>query len=103
MPRVLFAALIVSSAAFAQPAVHVPPYPRIENTIGYKVDPAWPNERAPAQESNWAAMSSVAFGPDGNVWTFNRGKLPVQVFSPDGKFVKAWGGDGTFKNPHSIC
>ena len=36
-------------------------------------------------------MSSVAIGPDGNIWTFNRGKIPVQVFSPDGKLVKFWG------------
>jgi peptidylamidoglycolate lyase len=92
--------VVFAVTAMAQPAVHVPPYPRIENTIGYKVDPAWPMEKPPG--GDWAAMSSVAFGSDGNVWTFNRGKLPVQVYSPDGKLVKAWGGDGTFKNPHSI-
>jgi sugar lactone lactonase YvrE len=46
-------------------------------------------------------MSSVALGPDGNIWTFNRGKIPIQVYSPQGKLVKFWG-EGMFKNPHSI-
>jgi DNA-binding beta-propeller fold protein YncE len=46
-------------------------------------------------------MSSVALGPDGNIWTFNRGKVPVQVYTPQGKLVKFWG-EGMFKNPHSI-
>jgi DNA-binding beta-propeller fold protein YncE len=96
-----FIASVSASTALAQPAIHVPPYPRIENTIGYKVDPSWPLEKPPGGDWN-AAMSSVALGPDGNVWTFNRGKIPVQVYSQDGKLVKYWGGDGVFKNPHSI-
>ena len=72
----------------AQNTPHVPPYPRIDATIGYKADPNWPQEKAPG--ADWGAMSSVAIGPDGNIWTFNRGKIPVQVFSPDGKLVKSW-------------
>ncbi len=89
-----------ASLALAQPAPHVPPYPRIDDTIGYKADPDWPKEKPPGGE--WAAMSSVAIGPDGNVWTFNRGKIPVQVFTPEGKLVKFWGQDGLFKNPHTV-
>jgi sugar lactone lactonase YvrE len=87
-------------ASVAQTPQHNVPYPRIDNAVGYKVDPAWPSERPPGGE--WtAAMSSVALGPDGNIWTFNRGKIPVQVYTPQGKLVKFWG-EGLFKNPHSI-
>ena len=87
-------------ASVAQTPQHNVPYPRIDNAVGYKVDPAWPSERPPGGE--WtAAMSSVALGPDGNIWTFNRGKIPVQVYTPQGKLVKFWG-EGMFKNPHSI-
>jgi len=46
-------------------------------------------------------MSSVAVAPDGNVWTFNRGKIPVQVYSTQGKLLKAWG-EGMFTNAHTI-
>jgi len=42
-------------------------------------------------------MSSVALGPDGNVWTFNRGKIPVQVYTQDGRLVKYWGQDGLWQ------
>src|SRR5580658_4996729 len=79
--------IATTSVVFAQPA-H--PYPRIDDTLGYKADPGWPRERPPGGE--WTApMSSVALGPDGNVWTFNRGKIPVQVYTPDGRLVKYWG------------
>ena len=97
---VLAGLMAAPSLAPAQPAPHLPPYPRIDTAIGYKADPDWPQERVPGGE--WAAMSSVAIAPDGNVWTFNRGKIPVQVFTPAGKLVKYWGQDGLFKNPHTV-
>ena len=87
-------------ASFATAQNSTPAYPKIDNTIGYKVDASWPSERVPGGE--WGAMSSVAVGSDGNVWTFNRGKIPVQVFSQDGKLVKFWDQEGLFKNPHTI-
>jgi len=92
--------LLMASALFAQGPQHTVPYPKVDTATGFKVDASWPGEKPPGGE--WtAAMSSVALAPDGNVWTFNRGKLPVQVYSPDGKLVKAWGA-GMFKNPHTV-
>src|SRR5689334_4154667 len=90
--------MLLCSAAFAQPQ-HAVPYPPIDDATGYKVVRGWPMEKLP--DGAWGAMSSVAVGPDGNVWTFNRGKVPVQVFTPDGRLVKSWG-EGMFKNPHTI-
>jgi streptogramin lyase len=92
---------IAASFALAQGPQHATPYPRIENASGYKVDPNWPSDKPPVGGEWTAAMSSVAVAPDGNVWTFNRGKIPVQVYSPEGKLVKSWG-QGMFKNPHTI-
>jgi len=107
--------LVISGLAFAQPAPPAHPYPRIDDTFGYKADPTWPQEKPPGGE--WtAAMSSVALGPDGNVWTFNRGKIPVQVYTQDGRLVKYWGqgaqaegsvervnkDGGLFRNPHTV-
>ena len=34
------------------------------------------------------------------VWTFNRGPVPVQVYSADGELVRSWG-QGEFREPHS--
>ena len=88
MRRLLRAMLLLMPvAAIAQTNnnQHTVPYPRIDNTIGYKVDPNWPSEKAPGAE--WAAMSGLTVAPDGNVWTFNRGKIPVQVFNPQGNLL----------------
>jgi DNA-binding beta-propeller fold protein YncE len=93
--------LTLGSIALAQPAEPAHPYPRVDDTVGYKADPSWPQEKPPGGE--WTSfMSSVAIGPDGNVWTFNRGKIPVQVYTQDGRLVKYWGQSGLFKNPHTI-
>lgn len=101
MYRIILAALSLGgSLGFAQPVPHAPPYPKVDDTIGYKAVPDWPKEKAPGAE--WGQMSSVAIGPDGNIWTFNRGKIPVQEFTPDGRLVKSWGEGGLFKNPHTI-
>src|SRR5262245_65712375 len=97
LTSVTLCVFLSSVAAFAQPQ-HAVPYPRIDNAVGYKVDPAWPSEKPPGGEWN-AAMSSVAVAPDGNVWTFNRGKIPVRVYSPTGKLIKSWG-EGMYNNPH---
>jgi sugar lactone lactonase YvrE len=35
-------------------------------------------------------MAGAAVDADGNIWTLNRGALPVQVFSPDGKLLQSW-------------
>ena len=91
---------LVIVARLAEPAPPARTYPQIDNAVGYKADPDWPKEKPPGGE--WGGMSSVALGPDGNVWTFNRGKIPVQVYTQDGRLVKYWGQDGLFKNPHTI-
>lgn len=89
-----------ASLGLAQGPQHDVPYPRIDTATAFVVDGNWPREKPPGGE--WtAAMSGVAVAPDGNVWTFNRGKIPVQVYTPDGKLVKVWG-EGMFKNPHTL-
>jgi DNA-binding beta-propeller fold protein YncE len=100
-PLAIGSLLTLSGILIAQQAPrHAVPYPTVDNAIGYKVDPAWPLEKPPGGE--WlAAMSGVTIAPDGNIWTFNRGKIPVQVYTPEGKLVKYWG-EGIFKNPHTI-
>ena len=68
----------------------------------FEVDPAWP--KMPPQ---WKLgdPSSIAFDAQDNVWVLHRPRTlkgpdlamaapPVIVFSGNGDFVKAWGGDG---------
>lgn len=75
-------------------------YPRINLAVGYEVDSGWP-KAARDVVANWGAMAGIAIAPGGEVWTFNRGKTPVQVFSPDGGPVRSWG-QGEFDEPHQL-
>jgi sugar lactone lactonase YvrE len=62
------------------------------------VDSSWPSR---PNHAVWGAMAGIALGPAEEVWTFNRGEVPVQVFTPDGKLVRTWG-QGQFGEPHQV-
>ncbi len=109
---VLMAAVVAACGAPSPAGVHPSPetvvaayaeakkqYPHVDLAFSYRVDSSWPADRIPGD--TWGAMSSVAMGPDGNVWTFNRGKIPIQVYTEDGKLVRHWGGQ-VFKKPHTL-
>ncbi len=73
-------------------------YPRVNVASGYLVDPAWPQH---ADLPAWGEMPGIAVDRHDHVWTFNRGALPVQVFTPDGKVVRTWG-QGVIEKAHHI-
>src|SRR5260370_4255737 len=58
-----------------------PSYPRTSLASGYLVDLSWPSR---PKELAWGAMAGIALGPADQVWTFNRGAVPVQVFTAGG-------------------
>jgi len=47
----------------------------------------------------------ILFAPDGNVYVLDSGNGRIQVFKPDGSFVRQFGSDlkPPLKNPHSFC
>jgi len=47
-------------------------------------------------------MTGIALDPEGMIWTFNRGEIPVQAYSPDGHLSVVWDMPGLFSVPHSI-
>ncbi len=65
-----------------------PDYPRVNLAPSYEVDASWP-KRQPGMP--WADVPGIAVDHDDNVWVFTRTNPPVQVFTADGKFVRAWG------------
>jgi sugar lactone lactonase YvrE len=72
-------------------------YPRVNLAIGYDNDPRWPVDRDHA----WGAMAGIALDASGQVWLFNRGEVPVQVYSAAGKLIRSWG-RGQFREPHQV-
>jgi NHL repeat len=53
----------------------------------YVVDPSWPQKPA---EFDWKAMPGVAVDENDLVYLFTRSEPAVQIFRPDGSFVRAW-------------
>jgi streptogramin lyase len=54
---------------------------------GYKVDPAWPQRPAGI---TWGEIPGVAVDARDNVWVFSREAPHLQVYAPDGRFLKTW-------------
>ncbi len=93
----LAGALAVLTAAGAR-AADLPDYPRVNLSVGYKVDPTWP---AKPKTATWGPMVGVTVDAKDNIYLYTRGTPPVQVYRPDGKYVRGWGGD-VLKSAHFI-
>jgi pimeloyl-ACP methyl ester carboxylesterase len=80
------------------PSVKAVPYPRINMSTSYQVDATWP--RRP-QNVSWGPMSGVAVDAQDNVWVLSRTDPPVQIYRPEGTFLRAWG-EGLLDTPHQL-
>ncbi len=80
------------------PSVKATPYPRANLSIWFKVDPTWPER---PKNVSWGPMSGVAVDAQDNVWVLSRAGPPVQVYQPDGKFLRSWGA-GLLDTPHQL-
>jgi len=76
----------------------LPDFPKVNLAPWYEVDRKWPQR---PEQFAWAAMPGIAVDKDDNVWTFTRAKPPVQVYSREGKLVRAWG-DNFIGSAHHI-
>lgn len=89
--------LTLSTSARAQDPPD-PQYPRVNLALGYRGDAAWPRERSAYA---WGPMAGMAVDAEGLIWTVNRGEMPVQVYTPDGRMVREWG-KGALGRAHQI-
>jgi streptogramin lyase len=76
-----------------------PDFPQTQVVQEYEVDPAWPHR--PERVKPLGAVSGIAVDKDDNVWVYNRGEDPVQVYTSEGEFVRTWGHD-IIKEPHHL-
>ncbi len=75
-----------------------PSYPRTNLSTGYEVVSSWP---ARSKNLMWGAVAGIALSPSDQIWTFNRGAVPVQVYTAAGELVRSWG-QGQFREPHQV-
>lgn len=93
----LLAAVAPWPATVAQESV-LPDYPKVDVSVSYQVDAAWPKR---PEGVNWAAVSGMAVDKEQNVWVYTRANPPIQVYDVKGNFVRAWG-DDTIKTAHHM-
>src|SRR5437870_5198697 len=66
-----------------------PSYSLEETIIEYDVDPSWPKRPDHVKPFGW--VSGMALDDKEQIWTFNKGPDPVQVYTKDGTFIRTWG------------
>jgi hypothetical protein len=90
--------MVTVTVVRAQQATNFPPYPRRDISVTYRVDPSFPQKPT---DITWQAMAGVTVDAKDQIWAFNRGAVPIQVYTADGAFVRGWG-QGLFKNAHQL-
>lgn len=98
--------LLILACALGQPAIPnaaaaenaAPAYPRVSLAPHYEVDPNWPQRPA---DVPWSDVPGIFVDRQDQVWVFTRTNPPVQVYSTDGRFVRAWGA-GVVSNAHHM-
>jgi hypothetical protein len=73
-----------------------PAYPRVNLAPHYEVDASWPQRRP---DVPWGPVPSVAVDRHDNVWIHTRTNPAVQVYSPEGRYLKGWRED----HPNSLA
>jgi DNA-binding beta-propeller fold protein YncE len=86
-------------SAFVTPILMAAEIPEAELLTEYDVDKSWPKRPETVKPFGW--VSGLAIDAKDNVWLFNKGPDPVQVYAADGTFVRAWG-QGSFQDPHQL-
>jgi len=81
---------LATAARAAEPYPLAPPpkYPPITLSTWYEVDPSWPQR---PEGMPWGRTPGVFVDDKDQVWLFTRANPPVQVYTTEGKFVRAWG------------
>lgn len=89
---------LAASPAAAQSKAEEPSWPRIDVAVSYQVDPDF-FQRPAGME--WGQTPAVVVDAKDQIWVFTRAQVPVQVYSPAGKLVRAWG-EGLIEAAHGL-
>jgi DNA-binding beta-propeller fold protein YncE len=89
---------MIVGCAETKPPYAGPAYPKQDLVTVYQVDADWP----PGPSGlHWGQTPGLAIDGKGQVWVLTRAEVPVQIFTPDGQFVRSWGKD-QFAAVHQI-
>lgn len=103
LARMVLLEAAVAVAALLAPAssgwAATPNYPPQPTVVEYVVDPGWPQR--PAELGPRADVPGVQVDREDRIWCLERGEVPVQIYSTDGRLLRSWG-RGRFSGPHSL-
>jgi len=81
-----------SKPVYAEPkapaTLQTPKYPHVTLSTWYEVDPNWPQR---PDDMPWGQTPGIAVDSKDQVWVFTRAEPPIQIYSADGAFIRAWG------------
>lgn len=77
----------------------LPDYPRVNLAPVFEVVPGWP-QRPP--EATPAAVPAIALDRTGNVWIYTRANPVVQIYAPDGRYLRGWREEDPKTVPHGL-
>jgi hypothetical protein len=80
-------------------AAKLPDYPKVNLAASYEVVPGWPQRPAEAKP---AAVPAISLDREGNVWIYTRANPVVQVYSPDGRYLRGWREEDPKTVPHGL-
>ncbi|NQU23978.1 MAG: 6-bladed beta-propeller [Candidatus Nealsonbacteria bacterium] len=89
LAALLLAAVVIGSTTAAE-LPSAAPSARVNMTVSYKADPAWPQRPAGVEFSQ---MAGVAVDAKDQIYLHTRANPPVQVYTADGKYIRGWGQD----------
>lgn len=76
-----------------------PAYPRVNLAASYEVVPGWPSRPAEAKP---AAVPAIALDRESNVWIYTRSNPVVQIYAPDGRYLRGWQEEDARTVPHGL-
>lgn len=80
-------------------AAKLPDYPKVNLAASYEVVPGWPQRPAEAKP---AAVPAISLDREGNVWIYTRANPVVQVYSPEGRYLRGWREEDPKTVPHGL-
>jgi hypothetical protein len=87
------------AAAAQKPAAAAKPAAPQAPVSAWRIDPSWPKHAAGWEK--WAGCPEVKIDAKDQVWVTTRRYPAVEIYTPDGQFVRAWDNPKLFNDNHS--
>jgi len=77
----------------------LPDYPRVNLAPVFEVVPGWPQR---PRDATPAAVPAIALDREGDVWIYTRANPVVQIYAPDGRYLRGWKEENPKTVPHGL-